>query len=608
MAGAVSFPITVEIAFGSDPMAASPTWTDVSTRVLRSRTISCSRGTGESGEVDPGRGQIVLTNDDGALTPGETGAYGLVRNRLPIRIRRGTVTVWTGLIEKLAMGFDSGVRPIVTGTLVDRWSRLKARTLTGERIPQVCQALGCADLWPLDDPAGSTRGVSLTSQWAMRSLFGGLPGWGEATPDPHVNAAGMLPVLHMPTGGAWVRSVWDGPGEVTPGVYSAVTVSMWARCPASGSSATWIIDEDSDPGIEVTVSQSLVQVEADPLSITPGSVSTATSSGWRHVALTADFSGAAPVLTLWLDGVQVWTRTTPPSGWVPSRLHTLSGIDADFAYAATWDRVLTSEEIQAIAAAGLDALGQTGQTADVRAALAAALWAPTTVTSQGTFTATMSKQAIDGVSQADLLQQCATTEGGTLLIGTDGWPVLQSRGYRSAAGAVTIPAQVLASDAQWELDDTMVVNVATVDRMALGEVASTVTRRNDASVATYTEVAVSRQLWLDSDVQAVDRANTAMLMWAEASTRSRTFAVDIATCQAVLSESTILGVDIGTRLVVTGLPSQAPTQTAAGWYVEAIADEITATSWKRTFSVTPAIDFLVLDDATFGALDEWPLG
>lgn len=651
MAGTSLFPIAVEIAFGADPMApiddttvlplnahrplnypdalndVSPVWTDVSWRVLRSRTISTSRGSGESGEVEPGRGQIVLTNDDGDMTPGVVGAYGLVRNRLPIRIRAvldaeelvpppptpTSDVIWTGLIEKLAMGYDNGVRPIVTATLIDRWARFKARTLTGERILQVCQALGADDLWPLTDPTGATRAENLTtSQWVLKSEAAPVD-WSTA-PNPTTGGTTLPAVVHCKTGslGSALTLAWDGPGSASPGMYSAgLSWSAWLRCTSAGYWGQVMVDTLAYDGISLAAYQDHLDVDAYSLGISSfGAPITLTSSAtWRHVALTASVSGSDVTLSIYVDGALAATRTGTKAGWLPMYDWLVQGVGADVGYLATWDRPLTADEVAVIAGAGLDALGQTGQTADQRADLIAALWSPSSATTLGSCSATMSKQAVDGVSQADLLQQCATTEGGILCMSRDGWPVLQSRGYRSEQDLfAVIPAAVLASDAQWELDDTTIVNVAQVDRMALGEVASTVTRRNDASVATYTEVSKSVQAWYDTDVQAVDRANVEAAMWADPSPRSRTFAVDLATCRSELGLGYAINIDIGTRISVSDLPATAPAQTASGWYVDAIADEITEKSWKRTFTVTPAVDFLVLDDATFGALDSWPLG
>ena len=97
-------------------------------------------------------------------------------------------------------------------------------------------------------------------------------------------------------------------------------------------------------------------------------------------------------------------------------------------------------------------------------------------------------------------------------------------------------------------------------------------------------------------------------MWSQSVPRSRTFAVDVATCQAALPQSDVLAIDVGSRIVISGLPATAPDQSAAGWYVDAVEDSIGMDTWMRTFTVSPAMDFLVLDDATFGGLDEFPLG
>lgn len=617
MAGKVSLPVTVEIGFGAGPMDATVTWTDVSQWVQRSKTIACNRSI-DTTTMTPGdgRGSLRLSNKDGDFTPGATGAFGLVRNRLPVRIRQGSTVVWTGQAEKWSAGVD-GIRPVVDLTLVDRWPRMRQRVLTGDRILQVCQALGASDLWPMTDPGpnrfAATQGVDL-----VVNVTSG-PASFAAAPNPQGTA--------LPSTATWAvaENLYDQlvESETSPtsgGVLGA-SFSVWVklRSIASGGVGATI---SSGTGNFAVFADS-VGVGASMQSppgwgvLNTGTISAAAMNdtlSWHHVAATLTLDGSRhPTLTAYCDGAPVGALSdaiNAVDAAFPS-IHRFfaSASDADTAYLAYFPRALTAAEVAAIAAAGLDALGTTGQAPDTRAALAAALWPPTTLTTQGTFAATMSKQAIDGVSQAGLLAACAVTEGGMLHIGTGGWPVLTARGARSDASlAATIPASVIETSAQWELDDTQVVNVATVERMALGETASTLSRRNDSSVADYGEVTKTVQGWWDTDAQAVERADTEVAMWADPSPRSKSFTVDLMTASTVISPATLLAVDIGSRILLTGLPSQTPTQTAAGWYVDGIADEITHDSWKRTLTVTPAIDFWVIDDATFGGLDEWPLG
>lgn len=609
MGGKVSLPVTVEIGFGAGPLDASITWTDVSGYVQRSKTIACNRSV-DSQTMTPGdgRGQLRLKNTTaGDFTPGRTGAYGTVRNRLPIRIRQASTTVWTGLIEKWSSGVD-GIRPVVDLTLVDRWPRMKLRTLTGDRVLQVCQALGAENLWPLTDPAGIRATNATSSQWVLLSQS--APVQWAAAENP---IAGLMPVVRCATGAGSAMDIsWDGPGAASPGLYpAAVSWSAWIRCGSATHWAQVMVDDLGGDGISVVAYQDHLSIDANSLGISSfgAPVTLTTSAAWRHVALTAEASGSTVTLRAYVDGVLAATKSGTRAGWSPMRVWLVQGVGADIGYAGTWERTLTAAEVATIAAAGLNALGQTGQTPDARSGLVAAMWPPTTLTTRGTFAATMSKQAIDGVSQADLLAACAVTEAGMLHISTDGWPVLSSRGYRSGVAlAATIPADVIDSSAQWELDDTQLANVATVERMALDQAASTVSRRNDPSVGLYGEVSRSVQGWWDTDTQAVDRANAEVNIWDLPSPGSKSFTVDLMTCGAAISPATLLAVDIGSRIRLTGLPSQTPTQTAAGWWVDGIDDQITEASWKRTFTVSPAIDFLRLDAPTFGGLDQWPLG
>ena len=167
--------------------------------------------------------------------------------------------------------------------------------------------------------------------------------------------------------------------------------------------------------------------------------------------------------------------------------------------------------------------------------------------------------------------------------------------------AFTIPAKALASDIGWTLDDQQLTNSAAVDRMVGDATAGTATGRNDASVALYGEQKVSRQLWLYNTADAVERANAEANMWANPLPRSSELTVDLMTKGATISAATLLAADVGQRIAVSGMPAEAPTQT--NFYIEAISDTVTETQWLRTFTVSPRLDFLTLDDASSGAID-----
>lgn len=83
MGGSVSLPLTVEIAFAAGALdTGTLTWTDVTTYV-RKDSISFNRGWDtESQEPIAGRASLSFNNESGNFTPGKTGAFGLIRNRL----------------------------------------------------------------------------------------------------------------------------------------------------------------------------------------------------------------------------------------------------------------------------------------------------------------------------------------------------------------------------------------------------------------------------------------------------------------------------------------------------------------------------------------------
>jgi hypothetical protein len=247
--------------------------------------------------------------------------------------------------------------------------------------------------------------------------------------------------------------------------------------------------------------------------------------------------------------------------------------------------------------------GWQGETAAARAARLLTYVTPApSLSTSGTFTATMSKQDVADKSLADALQECATAERGTLYMSTAGWPVLTSRSWRTgAAVAFTIPARALAADVAWTLDDQQLVNSATVDRMALDQTAATVKARNETSVTTYGEQTTSVQTWLDTDAQALERVNAEANMWATPLPRSSELSVDLMTKGATISAATLLGADIGQRVAVSGMPSEAPAQTQ--FFIEQISDRITEKEWLRTFTVSPRLDYFTVQNSTFGALD-----
>ena len=642
MAGTSRLLVIVEVAFGAGALdTGTLTWTDISSHVKLARGIECSRGVDtETGGPMPGRLTFAVNNDAGDFTPGKTGAFGLIRNRLPVRLRTvvgsgtgiplaydspfafdfdtgyddvevGSVVVWTGLVETWKIGWTAGVRSQVDVTCVDRWAALRRLKFKPDLYSDLPTIRTAACYWKLDDAAGTTRAAATNGPSDLiigngaAVSFGALRNLSDISAVSLGDAVGTYGVLAPAT-------------SLAIGSAAGISLSFWLRTTDNqtiSGSDRWV----SFSGTSGSASWSLymqmntTQTTASWVLSTSGGMisgaSPATIAGgkWVHLAVTVGVSAGTGTITAYANGV----AGTPGVGAVALGPFTTGYIQGPggstrppYAYSqfAGWDAALAASDVLLQYQAGNTATWP-GQTAGVRAALIANFQAsPVTVTTTGTFTATMSKQDLADKPLADALAECATAEAGQLFIGTDGWPTLTSRAWRTAAAlAFTIPAHALSTDTSWTLDDQQLVNSATVDRMVGDQTAATVTARNDDSVETYGEQTTSVSLYVDSDAQLLERANAEANMFATATPRSSDLTVDLITKAATISPATLLAADVGSRIAVSGMPTEAPTQTQ--FYVAAIADKITHTGWERTFTVSPRLDWWTLQDATSGQLD-----
>ena len=654
MAGTSRLLVIVEVAFGAGALdTGTLTWTDISSHVKLTRGIECSRGVDtETGGPMPGRLTFAVNNDAGDFTPGKTGAFGLIRNRLPVRVRTvvgsgtgiplaydspfafdfdtgyddtevGSVVVWTGLVETWKIGWTAGVRSQVDVTCVDRWAALRRLKFDGHFIERVVTGQAPTHFWPLtaeyvtapDRIEATVGSQTFTSRYDPVNSYQLLPPTSDNPQSWLTSPADNTTLTPDSSPGAFYPATYHSDGGVSllpSGAASvAFTVSAWVKngyVVLNSVAAASVGAQESvafrNNGTEATVLVARTTLPGAELYKT----TTVTADRWHHMAITMTVNGSgACSINFFVDGASIGTDTTSwtTGGWTVAT--TLFGVRSlrsatGMAYAAVWHRALTPAEILAQYQAGVSQ-GVVGDTAAVRAArLTGIATQPVPVTTTGTFTATMSKQDLADKSLADALAECATAEAGQLFIGTDGWPTLTSRAWRTAAAlAFTLPAHALSTDTSWTLDDQQLVNSATVDRMVGDQTAATVTARNDDSVETYGEQTTSVSLYVDSDAQLLERANAEANMFATATPRSSDLTVDLITKAATISPATLLAADVGSRIAVSGMPTEAPTQTQ--FYVAAIADKISHTGWERTFTVSPRLDWWTLQDATSGQLD-----
>lgn len=637
MAGTVSLPLKVEIAFGADPMdTGSLTWTNI-TGFVRRESVSFSRGWDtEAREPLAGRASLSLNNDSGDFTPGASGLYGQIRPRLPLRISQGATVLWTGLVDTLSMSFTNGFRPRVDVVAIDRWAQYRRIKLHAGGLNWGSR-VGASAYWPLTgkDLSGLTRVVS-SAGWATVALTSplALTADAELHKGPFVDDPSLAGAEAFVSGPFSVESGCGGAGGTKGSAFS-----LWVKPTGVGGTGSVMIRLASKvhDGVGGLFPRQFVRVmwntpanASDPIYPTlayggDGAVDgSVTASGgtflktgeWACLTVRIKANNNTPpayggiTASMSIAGVGfdrgTVTRTDTLGMWHPE-----DGADYfDFTPSGTSTPVvayLSTYPSAEIGTVGGFSIPKAGDLPRDRVAMVAGRGGVLGSVSLGPAASfagvPMSLQDLSDKPLADALLECVSAEGGVLSIGPGGWPVFRGRRHvtGSHGASVSVPVTVLDREASWVLDDQQLVNVASVDRMALSSSAGTSTYHAAGSVSVYGERSRALQLWLWNDRDAAQRAADEATKDSEALVRSTTLSVDLLTCGASVSVSQLLAVDVGDRLTLTGLPDTAPD--AAVFSVDSISDQVSETKWLRTFSVSPVRNVWTLGNATLGKLD-----
>jgi hypothetical protein len=147
--------LVVEIAFDSDPLDDTPTWTDVTTHVREVDGVTIDRG--RSTELDtfsPGRCSLVLNNRTRLFDPSYAAGtyYGKLLPGKQIRIRgthtSATHTIFHGHIEEWPTTFGMGKRDVTSEiTAFDSLTMLNAMTQPDPLFEYTLSTVGSCALW-----------------------------------------------------------------------------------------------------------------------------------------------------------------------------------------------------------------------------------------------------------------------------------------------------------------------------------------------------------------------------------------------------------------------------------------------------------------------------
>lgn len=204
-----------------------------------------------------------------------------------------------------------------------------------------------------------------------------------------------------------------------------------------------------------------------------------------------------------------------------------------------------------------------------------------TYSATGTAARNMTGQVFAGVSAADLLAQVADTEQGRVWINQAGSLRLLTAG--ATRSTATVPSGVLSTETAVQLSDQWVINSVTATRPN----GTVVTRRNQASIDENGLQELSLTLFTDTDTALTTVCDAILSDRANALLSVGQLQIDFVTANDRLNQAadTLLADPVGVDVIVTGLPRGAAS--TATVTIEGYSDQITDSTWMRTFNVGP---------------------
>lgn len=517
---------------------------------------------------------------------------------------------------------------------------------------------GYVDEWPVEWPATvstwAVSSITATSRSARLGLSDKLKsiveleiladgpaayytmGEAEGATRAHDSSGnGQEPLTATGTGTAVTFGTATGPG--TDGLTAAqfAAAGKWlqadyAAALASGNAtiecALLVSAAPSSPAVLLTLTGSdkagglYIEMETDG-TITGGmtNVSATTPAGYadgqtHHVALTTTGDGDGATVSVYIDGVLKATTTDPPGAPLPHYSAAAMVLNQDavatvtLAHVAAFDSELSSTRILAHADACLN--GFSAETAATRLARYAGYAGIPAAEYSFSSLATTPMAHIDttGLTPIELMQKVAATDGGVLYDAPTGTLTYQARSARYNATAV-LTLDVSAGEVQVgyspKLDRSALLNKVTAVNSAgtYSVTAENTTSSDDYGVHSPGDLELATTD--DNEVHAAAwwRVNT----YSEPSPRAPALVVELAKMTPA-RQVAVLAVKVGDKITVTNLPSQSDASTKS-FFVEGYTETITDSRHRIEFNVSPTtgFDVWVVEDATYGQYDAYPL-
>jgi len=607
----MAWQITIEVAFATQPMDPSPTWTDITQWVLQREGITRTWGRpNELGDVAPSVLTLTLNNRDGRFTRGYTsGAYfPNVKNGKRIRVSavRSAVTYrrFDGHVNEWPTLWPAGRTTYAEATITatDRLKRFgqvgELRSMLEEEILQDAEAAGAngAGYYPLSEPEGALAAGNVAPQLQDPAVVrqvgtGGPIEFGGGTGPGTDSLSAPLFTTSTATAGQFLEATL----ATRVGGNNQLTLECFFN---TGSTTRTLAELETPAGtkqrLDIDSSGNLTAASGAGgsvfLSLT--SAGSVNNIATHHAAYTLSFSGSTVTGRLYLDGVQVDTGTYTSAGGVGSyRTLRMGGRKASNLFTGTLSHVaahsttLTAARVLAHANAGLNGLA--GERSDQRIGrFADYMGIPTADRSFQTGASTVAAQSTSGAQPIEAMREVERAEDGVLYInGANLLTFLNRTGRYNLAPAVTLTMAQVQQGLEFPGDDFGMVNDLTVTRASDAQARAV----DQASIDDYGLYRDTLDIPAATDVGAQAVAQWRVGQYGTPRTRIPNVAVELARLESIASSQValLLSADIGTKLRLSGLPAQAPASTI-DVFVEGGTETIYPKRWRIEWNTSPA--------------------
>lgn len=603
--------VKVEIAWnaGYSTPASSRVWTDVSDYAELEAGVGVEYGRQDEFAVaDANQLAVSLDNTDGRFTWGNAASpyYPNVKIGRPIRVTvttpSNTSVRYTGFVNEWPVEWTTGGSEYARAS-VSASSRLARVGLSKPLRSVVEQAIlssGPAAYWTCGDAAGSTQAAESSGNTALPLQVAGTgtdPGFGNAT-GPGTDGLTAVQFFNgkmLRTNQALVPDATDYTVECFVRTTDDIGEVFRVSSNAPGGFYCYLTGGVIESGNSVLAHAAPVHTIDDNLT--------------HHVAVV--IPGAAGTdITVYVDGVL--TNTHYVDGTDSRRVDQVRVGSFKFsgtvAHVAVTARALTAAEVSAHASAGLTGFASESTSARL---VRYAGWAgiPSTEVDAGASTILVDHIPSDGAQAVEMMRKVEATEAGVLHDDRAGNLALELRASRyNAAVAVTLDAssQRVGVDYSPVVDLSALVNIGEGKNVA-GTVSATVT--DEASRDAYGDASYQVETGAADDDEPGALAGWAVHAHSEPRPRAPQVSVDLLQYVGTSSDdpdlAALLALDVGSRIRLANLPTQAPAATV-DYFVEGYSEQLGPGVWTLTLNLSPTHPWnavLVLDSATAGVLD-----